>query len=177
MSESTRKILRQADIGNGRNVTLRALEVDDFDKGFLQLLDTLTEVKPHTISRTAFQTFCSNPAITLTKLIVVAENDQTHQIVGTASIFNELKFSRGLGSVGHIEDVVVHKECRGSSLGRLLIDVLTEYGFRTWKCYKIILDCSVENTKFYERCGYKRAEVQMRCDRNTYEAAAAQSKL
>ena len=28
-------------------------------------------------------------------------------------------------------------------------------------CYKLILDCSESNVKFYEKCGFKRKEIQM----------------
>lgn len=28
-------------------------------------------------------------------------------------------------------------------------------------CYKILLDCSEDNVKFYEKCGFKKKEVQM----------------
>lgn len=28
-------------------------------------------------------------------------------------------------------------------------------------CYKVILDCSDDNATFYEKCGFKRKEVQM----------------
>jgi len=28
-------------------------------------------------------------------------------------------------------------------------------------CYKIILDCSEKNVPFYEKCGFKKKEVQM----------------
>lgn len=28
-------------------------------------------------------------------------------------------------------------------------------------CYKVILDCSEDNVRFYERCGFVRKEVQM----------------
>ena len=28
-------------------------------------------------------------------------------------------------------------------------------------CYKVILDCSEENQPFYEKCEFKRKEVQM----------------
>ena len=28
-------------------------------------------------------------------------------------------------------------------------------------CYKVILDCSDSNVKFYEKCGFQKKEVQM----------------
>ena len=80
-------------------------------------------------------------------------------------MFLEPKFSRGLGHVGHIEDVVVDEAYRGSSLGRALIDRLVRYATVDKNCYKVILDCHENNTRFYEKCGFHRAEVCMRIDR------------
>lgn len=31
-------------------------------------------------------------------------------------------------------------------------------------CYKTILDCTEKNAAFYEKCGFKRKEIQMRFD-------------
>ena len=41
----------------------------------------------------------------------------TERIVATGTLLVELKFHRGCGSVGHIEDVVVDAAYRGSKLG------------------------------------------------------------
>lgn len=41
-----------------------------------------------------------------------------------------------------------------------IIEALTNIG-RVEGCYKIILDCGEHNVQFYEKCGYKKKEVQM----------------
>ena len=65
-----------------------------------------------------------------------------------------------MGSVGHIEDIVVDKNIRGSGLGRIIIEHLVNFGFKN-NCYKIILDCSEKNKKFYEKLGFQKKEIQM----------------
>jgi hypothetical protein len=49
---------------------------------------------------------------------------------------------------------------RGKKLGFKLIQALQRLG-GLLGCYKVILDCSEDNVKFYTRCGFKQKEVQM----------------
>ena len=49
---------------------------------------------------------------------------------------------------------------RGGRLGKAIVDRLGEVA-KAAGCYKVILDCTSDNAAFYERCGYKRKEVQM----------------
>lgn len=58
---------------------------------------------------------------------------------------------RNCGKAGHIEDVVVDASARGMHLGKKVIDYLTNYA-EAMGCYKVKLDCSPENTQFYEKC-------------------------
>lgn len=82
------------------------------------------------------------------------------EIVGTASIWFELKLIHNLGVKGHIEDVVVKKEFRKYGLGKLLIEQLKEIAMEN-KCYKVILSCNEENKPFYESCLFTSKEVEM----------------
>jgi len=61
---------------------------------------------------------------------------------------------------GHVEDVVVHTSARGTGLGKLLLDRLTEMATASG-CYKIILNCAHKNIGFYEKCGLVVKEVSM----------------
>jgi ribosomal protein S18 acetylase RimI-like enzyme len=61
--------------------------------------------------------------------------------------FVERKFVHENGLVGHIEDIVVHKDYRKLQFGRFIIDQLTTIG-KVTGCYKIILDCSDKNVPF-----------------------------
>jgi glucosamine-phosphate N-acetyltransferase len=84
-----------------------------------------------------------------------------NKIVGTASYFIELKFLHSGGKTMHIEDVVVVQEHRELGIGKKLMSYLTNLATETG-CYKIILDCGEHNIGFYEKCGFKKHEVQMR---------------
>ena len=145
------------------SVSLREISAADFDGGFLSLLNKLTEVRESEISRDAFEERIRS--LRPSKFILVAV-EGSGRVVGTAAVFLEPKLQRGLGHVGHIEDVVVDEAYRGSSLGRVLIDRVVRYatGEGPRKCFKVILDCNEKNTGFYERCGFHRAEVCMRID-------------
>ena len=83
-----------------------------------------------------------------------------NKVTACGSIFIEKKFIHNLGSVGHIEDIVVNKNHRKKGLGKMIINKLTEYA-KEQKCYKVILDCAEENVKFYEKCGYKNKGISM----------------
>ncbi|KAI4341967.1 hypothetical protein MLD38_026634 [Melastoma candidum] len=93
-------------------------------------------------------------------VICVIEDVASRKIVATGSIFVERKFIRGCGKVGHIEDVVVDGSTRGLSLGKRVVSFLADHA-RSVGCYKVILDCSMDNRAFYEKCGFKQKEVQM----------------
>ena len=67
----------------------------------------------------------------------------------------------GCGKCGHIEDVAVDKSMRGTGVGKELIGHLIDAAKKE-KCYKVILDCADYNIPFYEKCGLKRAENEMR---------------
>jgi glucosamine-phosphate N-acetyltransferase len=88
----------------------------------------------------------------------------------------EKKFLRGLGTVGHIEDIAVDKNQQGKKLGLRIIQALTGIS-EGLGAYKTILNCSdttyvsshsepkvpLSNfgTAFYEKCGFSKKENEM----------------
>ena len=82
------------------------------------------------------------------------------KLLQLGAFFIEKKFLRNCGKVGHIEDVVVDSNARGLKLGKKIIAFLTEHA-RLMGCFKVILDCRLENGAFYEKCGFKQKEIQM----------------
>ena len=108
-------------------------------------------------------------------VIVSKANDQ---VVGTGTVFMEKKFLRGLGTVGHIEDIAVDKGQQGKKLGLRIIHALTGIS-EALGAYKTILNCSDQNirkpvclgaevllaqrfcTAFYEKCGFAKKENEM----------------
>lgn len=95
------------------------------------------------------------------EFIIVAEIEG--RIVGTAKIFMERKIAHSGGYVGHIEDVVVHKDYRGYGIGGNLLTDLYDQA-KKFKAYKAILDCSEKNVPFYEKNLLHRSEICMRRD-------------
>jgi len=91
---------------------------------------------------------------------VVIVSKSTDQIVAVGSTFQERKFLRGLGMVGHIEDIAVDKSQQGKKLGLRIIQALV-YISEARGSYKTILNCSNDNIPFYEKCGFTRKENEM----------------
>jgi glucosamine-phosphate N-acetyltransferase len=137
----------------------RPLRSDDFRKGYTELLGQLTKIGGVDDAgfRRRFQDMRDAGDVYYT---VVIEDAKKGKIVGCATLFVEKKVIRGLGLVGHVEDVVVDKQYRGFRLGIRVIQQLRHIADEL-KCYKVILDCSEDNVPFYERCGFKLKEVQM----------------
>jgi phosphinothricin acetyltransferase len=78
-------------------------------------------------------------------------------IIGVASIHVIYKLSRTLGL---IEDVAVNKDHRGKGIGKSLVEKLIEIG-KQKNCDKIVLNTSEKNSKFYEKIGFEKNEIQM----------------
>ncbi|KAJ7534115.1 hypothetical protein O6H91_13G080600 [Diphasiastrum complanatum] len=143
----------------GRQFLLRSLEPEDYSKGFLKLLEQLTVVGE--VSKELFDERLQQLQILQDDHhVAVIEDVEAKVVVAAGSIFIEKKFVHNCSKVGHIEDVVVDQTLRGQHLGQRLIESLVEYG-KSSGCYKVILDCSEENIKFYSACGFSRKEVQM----------------
>ncbi|KZW00780.1 acyl-CoA N-acyltransferase [Exidia glandulosa HHB12029] len=91
-------------------------------------------------------------------LVIISR--ETDQIVATGTLFVERKFLRGLGLVGHIEDIAVSTSQQGKKLGLRVIQALV--GISEGRgCYKTILNCSKDNIPFYEKCGFTLKEHEM----------------
>lgn len=138
---------------------VRPLASDDYNRGHLRVLADLT--KAPDVGLAAWQErFNAIVSLPNTYYPIVFLNRDTDQIIACGTVFLELKFLRGNGICGHIEDIVVHKDGQGKGLGKKIIQLLTAIG-ESVGCYKIILDCSPHNEAFYEKCGYKNAGVEM----------------
>jgi len=137
----------------------RPLHIGDFDRGYVQLLNQLTDAG--VVTREAWQSrFREMQAAKDVYYVAVLEQIATQRVVAAATLFVEKKVVHGCAKAGHIEDVVVDSSLRGKQLGKRIIDLLLGVG-RTTGCYKVILDCSEKNVPFYAKCGFTRKEVQM----------------
>lgn len=130
----------------------RALEIDDYDKGYLSLLEQLTHVG--NISKKDFEKSFQN----MNTNIFVVELD--NKIIASGTLFIERKFIHELSSVGHIEDIVVDSNHRDKKLGKKIMQHLINFA-NLHNCYKIILNCSPELEKFYEKFGFISKNIEM----------------
>ncbi|KAF8634041.1 hypothetical protein AX17_004306 [Amanita inopinata Kibby_2008] len=138
---------------------IRPLASSDYRRGHLSVLKVLTVVNdPGEAAWIAqFNTIRALPRTYYTLVLVDKNSDQ---IVAVGTAFIERKFLRGLGSVGHIEDIAVDKSQQGKKLGLRVIQALT-YISENSGCYKTILNCSDANIPFYQKCGYEKKENEM----------------
>jgi glucosamine-phosphate N-acetyltransferase len=134
----------------------RRLEKDDFNLGYLQLLEQLTHVGSISIEdwNNRYDEIKNNSCI---QIWVILDKDT---IIATGTIILEPKFIHNIGRVGHIEDIVVHRDKNGLGIGKKLIDDLVNIA-RNSGCYKVILNCSDKNIGFYEKVGFTLKERQM----------------
>lgn len=152
--------MQSADVSGGENrFRVRKLEITDKSKGFIELLQQLSVCD--SVSDKQFEErFLELSSYGDDHIVCVIEDDRSGKIVATGSIFIEKKFLRNCGKVGHIEDVVVDASARGMQLGKKMIKFLTDHAHAVG-CYKVILDCSLDNKAFYEKCGLKQKGIHM----------------
>jgi glucosamine-phosphate N-acetyltransferase len=133
---------------------ITTLEKEDYNRGYLNLLEQLS-----TVGDISYEQFVK----TLNKMnsmIYVIRDMKLNKIVASGTIFIEHKFIHNCRCVGHIEDIVVHKDYRRNGFGKMLINILMEYAKKN-NCYKVILDCSIDVKNFYINCGFKEKGIEM----------------
>ncbi|KAH8103387.1 acyl-CoA N-acyltransferase [Cristinia sonorae] len=138
---------------------IRPLASSDYRRGHLSILSVLTVVTDPGEAAWVAQ-FNAMRSAPLTYYGIVIVDKATDRIVAVGTVFIERKFLRGLGSVGHIEDIAVDKNQQGKKLGLRVIQALTTISENSG-CYKTILNCSDSNIPFYEKCGYVKKENEM----------------
>ena len=133
---------------------LRSICVDDYNKGYFDLLGQLTKcVKPEFTDWYDFVTHLNPKHI----VIVIEENEK---IIATGTLLVEKKIIHDMGLVGHIEDIVIDTNYRGFGLGKQMVKYLMDLS-KDKGCYKTILNCTQKNTMFYVACGLEEKGVQM----------------
>ncbi|TFY62230.1 hypothetical protein EVJ58_g3997 [Rhodofomes roseus] len=138
---------------------LRPLASTDYRRGHLSVLSVLTVVTDPGEDAWVAQ-FHALRAAPRTYYSIVIVDRASDRIVAVGTLFVERKFLRGLGSVGHIEDIAVDKSQQGKKLGLRIIQALTGISENSG-CYKTILNCSDSNIPFYQKCGFEKKENEM----------------
>lgn len=83
-----------------------------------------------------------------------------NKIVGTITLLHEQKLIHNGSKIVHIEDLVVDKEYKNRGIGRDLINYCLDKISKE-EYYKIILDCSEELERFYNKFGFEKKNIQM----------------
>ncbi|KAI0746777.1 acyl-CoA N-acyltransferase [Daedaleopsis nitida] len=138
---------------------IRPLASTDYRRGHLAILSVLTVVTDPGEEAWRVQ-FEALRASARTYYPIVIVDKASDRIVAVGTVFIERKFLRGLGCVGHIEDIAVDKSQQGKKLGLRIIQALTGISENSG-CYKTILNCSDSNIPFYEKCGFQKKENEM----------------
>ena len=139
---------------------IRSLSVSDYDRGFIELLRQLTECGTITYDDFKERFNQMKQCLNTYYILVIEDLSIDKQIVGAATLVCEKKFIRQLAIRGRIEDVVIDNGHRGQQLGKLLIELLTQFGHEICDCYKISLECKDDLVRFYQQFGYNHEDKQ-----------------
>ncbi|KAF3765191.1 acyl-CoA N-acyltransferase [Cryphonectria parasitica EP155] len=137
--------------------TIRPIQRQDFQKGYLDCLEVLTWVGPLTEAEWDERYTEMERAAATYYLLVIEYQDR---IVGTGSLVVERKFIHNRGLVGHVEEIAIAKEHQGKGLGLKMIQAIDSVG-KSVGCYKNILNCGPQNEPFYAKCGYDNSGTEM----------------
>uniref|UniRef100_A0A6C0ACU9 glucosamine-phosphate N-acetyltransferase n=1 Tax=viral metagenome TaxID=1070528 RepID=A0A6C0ACU9_9ZZZZ len=138
------------------SLQIRELCQIDYKKNYLEILKTLSDINPEKITQEDFSNFISGLPFNH-KIYVVEKNNE---IIGSGTLIIEDKLIHDISKVGHIEDIVIDKNCRGQNIGKTLMTYLIETA-KSMGCYKVTLYCNEMNTEFYSKCGLVKKEMQM----------------
>jgi RimJ/RimL family protein N-acetyltransferase len=141
---------------NINNFTLRNIEYDDFDRGYMDLMFEFTNYQ-YPMTKEKFINFIDTQKNYKT---IVIYSEKEKRIIGAGTIIIVHKIHNN--PIGQIEDVIISEKYRKNGFGKQIIEKLIDIGKNECKCYKIILNCLEKNIKFYENCGFINVGVEMK---------------
>jgi glucosamine-phosphate N-acetyltransferase len=143
------------------SIIIRKLKEEDLSNGFFETLSNLADIgkikEEIDLAKEIFNKINKEENYR----IIIAEEKDTHQVVGTATLLIEQKFIHNGGKAGHIEDVATRSGYEGKGIGRKIIKELIKIAKESG-CYKVILDCDEKVAGFYEKMGFKKHQLMMR---------------
>jgi glucosamine-phosphate N-acetyltransferase len=140
-------------------IQVKELENHDLINSFFDTLSNLTEIGKDVYDKEFSQKIFEKIRKSDNIKIFVAIKDT--DIVGSITAIIEQKFIHNGGRICHIEDVVTRKGFEKLGIGSILVDKVLELAIQE-KCYKVILNCSEYNSKFYEKLGFYKHNIGMR---------------
>jgi|TARA_B110001469_G_C9611497_1_gene304188 glucosamine-phosphate N-acetyltransferase len=126
---------------------LRKLKLSDYKLSFFELLSQLT-ITTDCNEKKFIEQFNNLKSSDLHLVI-----EQDGKIIAYGAIIIDFKFYRNFRNVGHIEDIVIHKDYRGNNYSKIIIDELIKYG-ESMNCYKIVLNCDNKLKSFYKKFNF-----------------------
>ncbi|CAF0927237.1 unnamed protein product [Rotaria sordida] len=139
---------------------IRPLSLSDYNHGYIELLRQLTECGKITYEEFKQRFYQMKQCLNTYYILVIEDINLNKQIIGTTTLICEKKFIHQLGIRGRIEDVVIDNQYRGQYLGKLLVNLLTEFANIICNCYKISLECKDHLISFYRQLGYDHEDKQ-----------------
>lgn len=140
-------------------IQVKELENHDLINSFFDTLSNLTEIGKDVYDKEFSQKIFEKIRKSDNIKIFVAIKDT--DIVGSITAIIEQKFIHNGGRICHIEDVVTRKGFEKLGIGSILVEKVLELAIQE-KCYKVILNCSEYNSKFYEKLGFYKHSIGMR---------------
>lgn len=126
---------------------IRKLEIDDYDKNYVNLLNQLSDGT--VIDKKEFMEIFPK----LPHNIYVIENLITNNIIATGTLVIEQKIIHNGGKVGHIEDIVIDENHRENGYGKIIINKLIKVA-KDNNCYKVLLNCTNDLVSYYTKFGF-----------------------
>lgn len=127
-----------------RGYNIRALQRDDYDRGYTKL----KSVGPITIP--AWDERCEYMRSRNDIYTILVITDNMDQIVATGTLIIEFKFASSLSKVGHIEDLAVREGQSGKNLGLRLLDQLDRLASNAG-CVRTVLGTQEQNEAFHKQ--------------------------
>lgn len=140
----------------------REIQKSDFSIEIIEMLNSLSNSISNSENglKISFDNFIDYLEKNETHKVYVLYDNEINKVIGMGTLLLEKKIIHNFGTVGHIEDIVVHKDYQNQGHGkRILRNII--YEAKKEKCYKVILNCKEELEEFYKKSGLEKKNIQM----------------
>ena len=135
----------------------RQLNSNDYNSNYIEVLSQLSFIDKKSITLDQWNQFIYQLNNNHQIYVLI---DSSNNIIASGTLLIENKIIHNISKVAHIEDIVTDSKFRGKGYGKIMIEYLIEKA-KEHQVYKIILNCSDDNIKFYEKCGFELKSNQM----------------
>ncbi len=145
---------------NIENIKIRLINEEDYNKGFLELINYFS--KPKLKTNKTINEFRIQLKNMIYRNCFVYVIEYQNKIIGSATLIIQPKFHNNFYNAALIEEVIIDKNFRCKGLGKKLIKYIIIEA-RIYNCYKIVLNAEEQNFEFYKKLGFtnKGAEFKM----------------